>query len=345
MNRIRILLTKNLITKVLALVLAVLVWFFVELEVTSKAQRPRVKVELDFEAKDLSLVRLYGPDRAPIETVEVELSGPRGALADAPRELVCRHTVPAEATTDIDPSKQVPISLSASDLRLPAGVFATITPNTVYVTIDRLVDGYVPIKANREDLLRRDDMRADLEYDVQSVLPPRIKIRAAAAIIEMYQTEGIPILPVDVSGLTQTTPFAVSFPESVRQRGVVIGANQQAIVTIRIEPKPEEHEVTVPVVTLLPTGGKHDFELRKPKEVKIKLRGPKGAIDRFKQQAAPPVQVYVDLADYKVAPAQEGGIISDAPLGWVLKNSEQYPGLQVLGVPEKAEEVFVRKKE
>ncbi|GEM_PF-4286690 len=344
MSGVRSLLTQNLMTKALALVLAVLVWSFVELEVSSTEKRSKVRIELEFEMKDVSIVQMYAADGKPLETVEVELSGPRGALADAPRELVCRHLVASDATAEIDPTQRIPITLSTSDLRLPSRVLARITPDTVYVTLDRLVDGYVPIKANREDLLRRGDMRPDLEYEVQSVLPPRIKIRAPAAIIEMYQKEGIAILPVDVSGLTQTTPFAVSFPESVRQR-VQIGANQQAIVTIRIEPKPEEFETTVPVVKLLPTGGKHDFELRKPKEVKIKVRGPKGAIDRFKQQAAPPVQVYVDLADYKVAPAQEGGIISDAPMGWLVKNPEQYPGLQVLGVPEKAEEVFVRKKE
>ncbi|MEK7865516.1 MAG: hypothetical protein AAB434_02455 [Planctomycetota bacterium] len=344
MSWIRGLLTQNLMTKVLAFVLAVLVWSFVELEVSDDEARPRVKIELEFEMKDVSVVEITALDGRRLDTVEVKLSGPRGALSDAPRELTCRHLVAADATAEIDPRQRIPITLSASDLRLPPRVFATITPDTVYVTLDRLVDGYVPIKANKEDLLQREDMRPDLEYEVLSVLPPRIKIRAAAAVIAMYQKDGIPILPVDVSGLTQTTPFAVSFPEFVRQR-VQIGANQQAIVTIRIEPKPEEYEATVPVVMLLPPGGKHDFELRKPKEVKIKLRGPKGTIDRFKQQPAPPVQIYVDLADYKVTPAQEGGIISDAPIRWVPKSPEQYPGLQVLGVPDKAEEVFVRKKE
>lgn len=347
MSAIRAVLTQNLVTKALALVLAVLVWSFVELEVSSAEPRSKVGIELEFETKDVSVVRMFGPDGRPIETVEVELSGPRGALQDAPRgaELVCRHLVAADTTVEIDPSQRVPITLSASDLRLPPRVFARIVPDTIYVTLDRMVDGYVTIKANKEDILRREEMRGDLEYEVVSVIPPSIQVRAAAAVIAKYESEGgIPMVPVRVSGLTQTTQLAVAFPDSVHQR-VRIGANQRALVTIRIEPKPEEIEVSLPVVLLLPAEGKHEFDLRKPKEVKVKIRGQRHVIERFKQQAVPPVQVYVDLADYKVRTADEGGNLSDVPMAWVVKNPAQFPGLQVLGVPETAEEVYVRKKE
>lgn len=342
MSRIHALLLQNLMTKALALVLAVLVWWFVELDITQFEVRPRVPIEVVLARKDLMVLQITDADGRPIEFVEVRLRGPRSALADVQGDLKCVHTIPADDIEPIRPGQRIPIALSPSDLKLlPPRVSAEISPSTVLVSLEQLRGGYVRIDTSNCIIGTRRD---DLVYEVQGVRPAQVFIQAPDSLLRRYEKDGLPIRPIDVSQYTTTNEWAVSWPDAVRQK-VQIGPNQQAIVTIRIEPKPEEFETTVPVCKLLPPVERHSFELRKPKEVKIKVRGPKKSIEQFKQQTSPPVQVYVDLAGYKVEPAQEGGIISDAPMGWVLRDPEAYPGLVVLGVPERAEEVFVRKKE
>ena len=56
------------------------------------------------------------------------------------------------------------------------------------------------------------------------------------------------------------------------------------------------------------------------------------------------MEVFVDLQDYSVSPAQVNGTISDAPLSARIRNPEQFGGLQVIGLPDKAEAVSVTEK-
>ncbi len=340
MSGLRGLLTQNLMSKALALVLAVLVWYFVELEVTGKLQRPRVKVELEFEQKDVSVVEITDREGHPIDTVDVDLEGPSGSLSDVPRELVCRHLIPEDQTRDARPGQRITVPLDAADLHLPPRVFAKITPHDVQLTLDQLEGGYVRIDTSN---CIGGAPRPGYTASVQSVSPSQIRVRAPAALIDRYKREGLPILPIPVGDLTETTPFAASFPEAIRQR-VQIPPNQPVTITIRVEPIPEDYAVTLPVGLLLPAETKYEFTLKSPKEVTVTLRGPHNLIERAKLLASPPVEVFVDLADYNVSPAQVNGTISDAPLSSRIRMPEQFGGLQVIGLPDKAEAVSVTEK-
>lgn len=339
MSALRGWLTQNLMTKALALVLAVLVWYFVDQEVSGKLSRPRAKVELEFEQKDVSVVQITDAGGAPVDWVNVEIRGPRGSLGDVPREVVCHHIIQEALTRDARPTQPIRVVLDALDLKLPSRVLATITPDEVWVTLDQLEGGYVRIDTSN---CVGGSPRAGYNVSVQSVTPSQIRVRAPAALIERYKREGLPILPIPVGDLTETTPFAASFPEAIRQRVQIPPGT--VTVTIRVEPVPEDYAVTLPVGLLLPAETKYEFALKNPREVKVTLRGPHSLIERAKLLAMPPVEVFVDLADYSVSPAQVNGTISDAPLTARIRNPEQFGALAIVGLPDKAEAVSVTEK-
>lgn len=336
MSGIRTVFTSNLVTKALALVLAVLVWYFVELEVSSKEQRPNVKVRIPFDQQDLAAVEITdAPDGGkPIDAVDVVLSGPKGALSDVGHTLECVHVVPEDVSRRFLPDRRYPIALSASDLHLPARLSATLKPDQVWVKVDKLVDGWVGLDTRN---CVKGQLRPGLVCRVGNVRPPQIQFRAPAAVIERYRRDGLPIIPFDVTPFSATVELQAAFPESVRQG---IRPNQVVWVTLVIEPEPVVADVTVPLRFLTDPQPKYRFTLEKPKEVMFKVKGPREVVQKFTGASQPPIDVWVDVVNYNVSPLEVGGKISPK-IGYRLTNPEQYPGLQILDVPDTAEQVKV----
>ena len=123
-----------------ALLLAVLVWKYVDDELTESRT---VAVRLDLRVpQGITLVS------GAVGSVEVVLRGPRGRMANIdPKELIARYKLPAPT----EARSVITVRLAERDINgLPGGVEVAGLPESFEVVVERQMEKRVPVRVSRE---------------------------------------------------------------------------------------------------------------------------------------------------------------------------------------------------
>ncbi len=224
---------QNWPTKLLALVVAIILWFHVlSVEDPQTTQALTVKVVPINEPSGLKAIKITP------ETIELRLRGRESALSQAQTERIR-----AEANL-----RHAKVGENQAPLRV-AGVPLSLTvvpgyPSTAQVEMDTIIERKRPVN----DMVRGEPARGFVIEDVK-VEPAEVTARGAtSAVREVARTVAI----VDVSGINQSAPFEVEVEARDNRNVAVSGVDiDPAIVTVTVQVR----ELNVKYVPVRPVLG------------------------------------------------------------------------------------------
>ena len=128
--------TKNLSLKLISILLAVILWYFV---VSERSGQTAISIPLDFHNIPTSLIII----KNPVESINVQISGPVTLL---------RQLSPREVKAIIDLSNARPglaeFTIQPEQISLPRGLRVTmISPASIMLRFDRLLSKKLPVEA------------------------------------------------------------------------------------------------------------------------------------------------------------------------------------------------------
>ena len=192
-------LARNWELKLLALILAVVVWFFV---VSANRSQFGFAAPLEYVGLEPGMV-LVGTQR---EAVDVQVEAARWAAA---------RLAPADVRVRVDLSRaregDNTLQLSADDVQAPAGVnVVRVSPNWVRVAV-----ATAATRALRVVPQLRGSPPPDVQLGRVVVEPPTVQVKGPRTTIEERAT--VETAPVDVTGLRQSVTRTVGLllPDSV----------------------------------------------------------------------------------------------------------------------------------
>jgi YbbR domain-containing protein len=284
---------RHLGLKILAFVLALLLWFAVAGEEVVE-RGLRVPLELQQFPAGLEL-------RGEWPTfVDVRLRGPSGALAG----LAAGDTV---AVLDLRTAKVGPrlFQLTPEQVRTPFGVQAVqVTPSSVSLTFENSKSGWVPVRPPVEG-----DPDPGFVRGMVTVSPPRVEVIGPETLVDRVReafTE-----PVSIAGardqVVQQVTVGFMDPE------LRLKVPRPALVTVQILPGPAERRITDRAIHLRNLAPKLVAQAM-PEATTVVLRGSRQGVNRVDSST---VTAYVDLAglgegehllNVHVDPISEAGI-------------------------------------
>ena len=192
-------LTRNWELKILAAVLAVIVWFFV---VNANRSRFGFAAPVEYVGLGPSMVMLG----AARETIDVQVEAARWAAARlAPADVRVRVNLARAREGDNT------VQLSADDVQTPAGVnVVRVSPDTVRVTVAAAVTRALRVVAKL-----RGSPPADVQVSRVVVEPSTVQVKGPRTTIEEHAT--VETAPVDVTDLRHsiTRTVGLQLPDSV----------------------------------------------------------------------------------------------------------------------------------
>ena len=173
---------RNIFFKILALVLAVIIWYFVVGEERAEVGLT-IPLELVNMPRDLIVVNNL------TQGIDIRVNGPRSLI----RSLSTRNL---SKSLDLSNSKAgtVSFSISSEGIRLPRGVAITrINPTQVMVVLQKQIRKVIPVKG-------RIIGRPANGYEVDSVKIRPEEVEMAGPEEVMKELENLFTKPVDISG-------------------------------------------------------------------------------------------------------------------------------------------------
>lgn len=234
LSRVVRFLTENWALKLAALGLAILLWLAVTANDEQQALFRNIPVEVDLRDPDWRLERL---DPA---TVTVTVRGPRGELVElggSPPRIV----LPVERVSDTIESQVVPLQW----VQLPAGVRVTrvlaLRPDTIRLHYQRLDSRSLPVRVRT-----RGELPQGLTLSLPiSTNPSTVRVRGPANLISGL--DSVPLLPVDLSGLSSTTNVPVGVDTVGLEELSFDPAEVNVVLRVApIDSVPDSDEDTVP---------------------------------------------------------------------------------------------------
>ncbi|OHB75398.1 MAG: hypothetical protein A2Z34_04070 [Planctomycetes bacterium RBG_16_59_8] len=259
------LLFDNLMTKIMALLLALLLWTYLVYSSMDKDTRDvpfRLELPPDISVRSVALEE----GTILTDTIAVELTATKGMFNSINFGGVrCLHKV----TTKISGPETINETITRNDFNLPEGV--SVKPIRIKINLVPLVEKEVRVVASLADCAG-----APAEgYMVRSVrsLREKVKVRAPANVAESVSE--VFIEPIPVEGRKEH--FVVR--TKVHDRGGFgIVALEEVEVDVVILPNPDHREITLPVFFAAPIGFPYGVEVT-PREAAVRLEGPKSALD------------------------------------------------------------------
>lgn len=288
MLSIKRILTENIGTKIVALILALLVWFYLNMQSTDKTS---LTVPLKVEVPAQMLSRIENVDGDLINEVSIKLVFPKGERSDIPANLVCRHRV-VNVNPELSYQILPPEDLSKKDFNLPAGIsIAEIRPDKIRVILYKEGTKYLRIKT--DNCLKgapRDG------YRVVSIKaePSEILVKGPQHILDKY--DGIAPLKVDLTNRDSkfTRPGQVE-PLLDGERIEPVGRLGEFNIEVNIQEKLDEKvfpQVPIKLVMMEPD---FPFQIQlKSKERGVKVRGPALSIKTLKAEH---INLYIKIKD------------------------------------------------
>jgi YbbR domain-containing protein len=206
---------RNLFFKILALVLAVILWFLVVGEERAEVGLT-IPLELVNMPRDLIVV-----NNLP-QGIDIRVNGPRSLI----RSLTTRDL---SKSLDLSNTKAgtVTYSISPEGIRLPRGVAVTrIHPTQVVVVLQKQIKKMIPVRAR---VIGRP--ASGYEVDLVRIRPEEVEVAGPEEVIK--DLENITTKPVDIGGrresLVQEVNLDFRFPQ------IRLSRNQTIEVEVKIK--------------------------------------------------------------------------------------------------------------
>lgn len=309
--------TDRILTPVIALGLALLVWMYTRSRDQEQIDNWPVPVELEVNPEQAA--NYENGTRGPHE-VKVSFIGPPSRIREL-RKVLHRGEVRLTKTITVPPDRESEprfdqtLRIEPAQVPVPPGVMAVIleNQNSIPVTLWRVVEKQLPVRLNKQDLGDR--------VDQEILEPSTVTVRGRQD--DLSRTVDISTQPVTIEGKQTNQPVTVEEHVAVSpelfNRPVRV---TPSVISVRFVLKPRQtlKELTeVPVNFLCPPNFPFRPEFVNERAGKIALRvlGP-ATEDR------PAVTVYVDLTVRKFG----AGLHAEEPLKIQLP-----PGFTLVGVP------------
>ncbi len=190
-------LTENWGLKLAAVGLAIMLWLSVTANEPERAEFWNIPVNVDLRAPDWRLERLEP------EAVTVTVQGPRAELVELGGKPP-RIVLPVEAVSDSVQSQVVPPQW----IQLPADLRSTrvvgLRPDTIRLFYQRLGSRMLPVR-----IRTRGDLADSLALSLPITTDPAT-VEVRGPVDELARLDSVPLVPVDLSGLSSTTNVPVS---------------------------------------------------------------------------------------------------------------------------------------
>ncbi|MBI5366438.1 MAG: YbbR-like domain-containing protein [Planctomycetes bacterium] len=288
-QRLRQILTEDLQTKGMALLLALLLWSYVNAEYAEES--PVLSARLSLEVPEGVLV-LKAEDGAghEVDEVSVILKGSKGTMRNlAPRELVCRPRVILSGA-DLAATEVVQVQLGEKDFDLPPGIRARVTPGLLRVTV--APEGEKVMRVLAADCLTGTPEEGFRVARVE-VSPSQVRIRGPRHVLRDHSEIGI--AKIDVTRARES--FSQKSRIQPRLDGENVFCTDSISVVVTVDEAPLIEEYTGRVSVLLPATFPYRFEPR-PAEVSVRIKLPRAERPLLNEKGvllvADPFDLYAD---------------------------------------------------
>lgn len=211
----RIGLTKNLVPKLISLILVLILWGFI-------GGQPRAEIWLTvpLEYRNMPTNMEIVGDLA--SRVEVGIRGPRGLISNITSDQVKAHVDLSQALRGLNY-----VRLTEGNIRVPLGTEITkINPSSIRIRLENIKSRSIPIKVHFIGKLPR-----PLRLKAVSAEPPSIVLQGPEGALKKIRevfTE-----PVDLSEITEDVQLTVGI--DVNSPQVRLGADQPSQVSVHIQ--------------------------------------------------------------------------------------------------------------
>ncbi|MFA5793747.1 MAG: hypothetical protein WC980_01560 [Candidatus Brocadiia bacterium] len=282
-------LTDNIGTKVTALILALLVWYYIGLQLENPLD---TTAQIKIEAPSQILSRVETLEGDPISELSIRLK--YAAKTEPPTNLICKHRI---ANLNPDILNQMFIEeLSAKDFKLAPGIkIVSIVPSKIRVVLYKEGSKYMKIRT--DNCLKG---TPEKEYRVAGVRAEPSDILAKGPLHILNKYDSISIMKIDITGHKKT--FSRTGQIDPLLDGEKIYSEDKFNVEVNIQAEMSDSVFQVPVKLLIPIDFPYQIQL-KSKERGVKVKGPLSSIKLLKIQSmnlfVNVASLYNDIAEVK----------------------------------------------
>jgi hypothetical protein len=275
----------DLSTKLMALGLAVVVWFFLDQQAVQEITLTEVRLTV-LAPRGVAVLRVTPAGRKDERLdgpgggfLRVTLRGEKGLLGSARRGLEGRHILADVKDVSSSAVTVLRSALRPSDFDLPRGIEVTrIDPSDVDIEVAQESARHLRIADDVKDCLTGAPP-SGLEVAGIRFNPTHVRVRGLRHVLDHIQA--IPIVPVDVSDRT------ASFAQRVQIQGLALGTpvttDEPIEMAVTLRPREETRALPGLRVDLLvpePGGAARDrVRLAGPATVTAHVRGPAAAVE------------------------------------------------------------------
>lgn len=270
----------------MALLLALMIWFYINQECTEKLKPIDVPLELDLPPKIIGQIEdLQGN---PIDTVKVSFEGPSGFLKKERGEIICCHKVEL-ASNIINSQPLIQIEeIKEEDFNLSAQVkIREISPRKIRIILMPEIQRNMTLKVNIDDCLAGNLAKG---YEVVSVSaePSQVLVHGPKHILQHHKE--IPIVSIDISERTSSFTQPGRIVPTINK--MPVWTKNEFTVTVNIKEQLFEQTFKAKINILLPPDFPYQVKT-KPDELEIRLKGSALGIKRLKEHN---IKVFVDVS-------------------------------------------------
>jgi YbbR domain-containing protein len=298
-------LRRNTYGKIAALVVAFVLWLFVN---AGKRETELLQFPIEFRNTPEHSVLVT---RERIDTVSVKLNGPGALLAS----LDSRRAPITIDLSGVELGSEVRLKIRDEMIRVPRGVrIIDVEPSRIPIRLEEIRSATVPVR-----LTRAGEPADGYKVDIVRLTPSSVVVTGPASTVENLQV--VETEPLDLNGASAPLqrPVALVRGEhllSVTPERVMAQVGIQAIRTTR-----DLKRVTVDV-----RNADHPFQLR-PSRVTLTVRGPERAVQNLELD---PGSVYVDAAQLGIGEHAVEPVVVLPPGIEIVKREPESLSLEIL---------------
>lgn len=271
-------------TKIMALLLAVIVWFFLDHEYTERSKEP-IEVPLKLIVPDNIIALAKDLQGNPVDTIKIVLEGPRGVFKENPRDIVCWHKVEVPANF-INEVTRIEDIKEKDFFNLPPRIkVRQIDPARILIILLEKGKRFMRLETKNRF---KGVLPEGYEIQVKTE-PSEILVYGPKKIIALYKE--IPIEPIDIEG--RTSSFSLPGKIIKTLDGYPIWTEDSFIVRAEIIGGLEEKRIRSKINILQPQEFQYVVKIIKPTEIELKFKGPAEVIEDLKPHH---VNVFVNIS-------------------------------------------------
>lgn len=285
-------------TKLVALVLALVVWFTIREVISFEREIADVPIEIALPDGWAVL------DRSE-NAVQVTFRGTKSAVLDMDPKLV-KVVIPIEGEQQLD---SMFVQMSTKQIEAPGGVRAVkLEPDSMILSIDREESLEIPVRPAIQGTLPDG-------YEVGTVVssPPKVTLYGPSR--RLRETEFVPTTAIDLAGRLQSFKLSKTIQPPSESWVARVEPESVSVEVEIIERSSVREFADLPVHLLVRPGADPDFVLSSNRVVVI-LEGRAEVLEALADDA---VQVYVSVGGFAENETNLVPVQVNAPLGTILK--------------------------